>query len=272
MIRAEHVCCAYGRRPVLDDVSLQVPAGQLTGVIGPNGSGKTTLVRALTQAVPLRRGRVYFQGQPLEAIGRRALARRIAVVGQDDELPLEMDVEDFIGLGRIPYQQRMQFFLTPADRAAVDRAVELTGTAAFRGRRLRQMSGGERQMVVLARVLAQQPAVLLLDEPMVYLDIAHQVALMDLIRRLVRQGHLAVLIVLHELNIAAEYCDQVALLSKGKLACFGAPEDVLTYPRIEAVYGTAVVVQKNPFSGKPNVLLVSEEQKLRGAGPWQRKG
>ena len=172
-----------------------------------------------------------------------------------------MTVKEFVLLGRIPYYKNLQFFENKQDLIAADRAMIMTDTERLKDHFMSEMSGGEVQLAFIARAIAQEPSLLLLDEPTAHLDITHQVSILDLIKRLNRQYNLTVIIVLHDLNLASEYCDRLVLMDSGKIQKVGRPEEVLTYKDIEEVYHTVVVVEKNPLSGKPFVLVVSEEVK-----------
>lgn len=259
MLKATRVDCGYGQKPVLFDINITIEKRECTGIIGPNGSGKTTLLRLLSRAITPAKGSMMFAGKELTSIPVKDLAREIAVVSQTQPAD-HMTVEEFVLLGRVPHHARFQFFDTKNDRSAVDKALRLTGTEEFRGRLIGQMSGGERQLVYIARALAQAPQVLLLDEPTTHLDIAHQVKVLDLIRRLNLDLGLTVVMILHDLNLAGEYCHRLVLLDRGRIHTDGTPEDVLTYQTIEEVYRTVVIVNKNPISGKPYVFLVPEKQ------------
>lgn len=248
------------------DISLRVPAGEILGIIGPNGAGKTTLLRALTRVIAPRAGSIRFEGRDMRALSAQSLARRIAVVSQNPPSGF-MGVREYVLLGRLPHYGRFQFFESGKDRDIVEWALEMTGARPFRDRRMEALSGGERQLVRIARALAQQPRLLMLDEPIAHLDIGHQVAVLDRLRRLNRDMGLTLVMVLHDLNLAAEYCHILALLGNGRLRSFGPPEAVIRYRTIEAVYKTVVVVDKNPVSGKPYVLTVPEDRR----GPARRE-
>jgi iron complex transport system ATP-binding protein len=169
-------------------------------------------------------------------------------------------VEEFVLLGRIPHFRAMQFVESRHDRDVASRCMELTDTLRLRDKPIQHLSGGERQLAQIARALAQEPRLLLLDEPTAHLDITHQVTVMDLLRKLVRELDLTVVMVLHDLNLASEYCDRLALISQGRVFKTGVPRDVIDYRVIEEVYKTVVVVNENPVSGKPYVLIVPEEE------------
>ncbi len=260
MICIKGLGCGYYDRQILWDINLEVPAKEIVGIIGPNGSGKTTLLRAISRLLKPKQGMIHLDGKDIWQMKYRELAKKIAVVSQGS--PEEaLTVEEFVLLGRIPYFEGLQFLETNHDFEVAKECMTLTDVLRFKDRPIGQISGGERQLALIARALAQEPALLLLDEPTTYLDIAHQVGMLDLIRRFNRKIGLTVVMVLHDLNLASEYCDKLVLLSNGKIYKQGTPEEVLDYKTIEEVYKTVVVVEKNQISKKPYILLVSEEEK-----------
>jgi iron complex transport system ATP-binding protein len=262
MIRLEKIQCGYGPKIVLDGIDLEIKKGEFVGIIGPNGSGKTTVLRAITRLIKPVRGKIFLDDRDIYSLNHQEIAQQIAVVSQN--LPvITMTVKEFVLLGRIPYYKNLQFFENKQDLIAADRAMIMTDTERLKDHFMSEMSGGEVQLAFIARAIAQEPSLLLLDEPTAHLDITHQVSILDLIKRLNRQFNLTVIIVLHDLNLASEYCDRLVLMDSGKIQKAGTPEEVLTYNDIEEVYHTVVVVEKNPLSGKPFVLVVSEEVKKR---------
>jgi len=264
ILTLDNVKCGYGRNIVLRDVGLSVGKGELVGVIGPNGSGKTTLLRAITNVVPLGKGGIAFRGESIRTMSRRDIAEEIAVVSQAREDAFyNMTVEEAVLLGRIPHFGKYQWIEKREDREIADECMRLTDVVGLRDRELGNLSGGERQRVFIARALAQKPKLLLLDEPTSHLDITHQVGILDLIRRLNREFSLTVIMVLHDLNLASEYCDRIALLNDGRIEKIGPPEEVINFRTIEDVYKTLVVVDKSPVSGKPHVFVASEEKRQK---------
>ena len=262
MIKMEQVQCGYGPRIVLDGIDLAIKKGEFVGIIGPNGSGKTTVLRAITRLIKLMRGNIYLDDKDIYTLSHREIAQKIAVVSQN--LPVvNMTVKEFVLLGRVPYYKNLQFFENERDLIAADRAMTMTDTGRLNDHYLSEMSGGEVQLAFIARAIAQEPSLLLLDEPTAHLDITHQVSILDLIKRLNKEYNLTVIIVLHDLNLASEYCDRLVLMDNGRIRKAGTPEEVLIYKDIEEVYHTVVVVEKNPLSEKPFVLVVSEEVKER---------
>jgi iron complex transport system ATP-binding protein len=257
MLEIKGLSCGYGKRVVLLDVGFGVQKGEFMGVIGPNGSGKTTLMRAINGYLPLTKGAILFEGKRINRIVRRELATKVAVVTQSPEGMPPFSVEEFILLGRIPHWGRLQLLETKQDVEITERAMELTKIDHLRSRRMEELSGGERQLVFVARAIAQEPRLLFLDEPTVHLDIGHQVQIMDLLRQLNREWSLTIVVVLHDLTLASLYCDRLILLHKGRLHSIGPPTDVLTRGVIEEVYRTGVTVMETPVGGRPIILPVS---------------
>ncbi len=265
MLKVTGLACGYGKKTIISGVDLDVQRGEFFGLIGPNGSGKTTLLRAVSRAIRPMAGEIILDGQRLAAIPGRDLARQVTVVAQ--VLPVvDLTVEEFVLLGRLPYFKDMQFVESAQDSAVALKSMALTDSLRLRDKPMNQLSGGERQLAGIARALAQEPRLLLLDEPTAHLDITHQVVIMDLLRKLVREMNLTVVMVLHDLNLASEYCSRMALMSSGRIFTAGTPEEVINYQVIEEVYKTIVVVNKNPISGKPNVLIVPDDELRRSRG------
>jgi iron complex transport system ATP-binding protein len=253
----QNLTSGYGSDFLIEEINFRIRKGSFTGIIGPNGSGKTTLFKTITCELPCIKGSIYIQGKDIHKMSFKEKAQNIAIVGQDIESAY-IPVEEYVLMGRYPYQKRFQFFETENDRAIADKFMELTGISHLKKKYLNQLSGGEQQLASIAKALTQEPEILLLDEPTSHLDITHQVQILNLIQRLNEQMGLTVLIVIHDLNLAGEYCNQLMLMNKGKLHVQGTPEEVLVYNHIEQVYGTVVVTKTNPVSGKPVIFLVSE--------------
>jgi iron complex transport system ATP-binding protein len=259
MLEVRNLTCGYGRDFLLRDINFKVSNKEIVGVIGPNGSGKTTLLRGMSRALKPKSGIVTLEGKDIWKMSFKELAKKAAVLAQGTN-PAPMSVEEFVLLGRIPHLKKLQFFEGKNDFTIAEECLRLTDTLALKNHLMTQISGGERQLVFIARALAQQPKLLLLDEPTTHLDISHQVRILDLIKRLNRSLGLTVIMVLHDLNLAAEYCQRLILLNNGRIFREGVTDDVINYKTIEEVYKTVVVVEKNPVSGKPYVLLVSQER------------
>lgn len=272
MLEINNLTCGYDSKFFLKDINFKVKEKEFIGIIGPNGSGKTTLLRAITKVIGLQKGDIFLENKNIKHLTLNQLAQKIAVVSQVFDLDLKMKVEEFVLLGRTPHRKRLQFLETKTDEEITDKAMTLTDTFRFKDRVIGSLSSGERQLVFIARALAQEPKLLLLDEPINHLDITHQINILDLIKKLNKENDLTVIIVLHDLNLASEYCHRFMLLNNGRIHKIGSPEQVLTYQIIEEVYKTVVVVEKNPVSGKPCVLLVSEEEKGKRRTTWKEKG
>lgn len=219
-------------RLVVDDVSLQVEDGTTVGLLGPNGSGKSSLIRILAGLRPPSSGDVLLDGSPLADMSRRRLARRLAVVEQEPATSQDLRVRDVVALGRVPHRPAWAPD-SAQDRAIIEEAAAHAGIADRLEQRFSTLSGGERQRTQIARALAQEPEILLLDEPTNHLDVRHQLALLALVRRM----PMTCLVALHDLNLAAAYCDQVFVLSEGRVVAGGPPAQVLTESLIAEVYG-----------------------------------
>jgi iron complex transport system ATP-binding protein len=247
---------AYGEEIALEGVSLHVEPGEVVGLLGPNGSGKSTLVRVLSGILPHYGGAARVDGVEVRHTRRRDLARKLAVVPQETSFGFPFTVLETVLMGRHPHLAGLAF--------EADRDIELAraalgrcGAAHLEGRTIQDLSSGERQRVVFARALVQEPQALLLDEPASFLDIRHQTELYDLVRELAAADGTAVLTVLHDLNLAAEYCDRIYLLRKGRVAAAGRTHEVFTYANLTAVYETEVYVDTNDLTGQLLVVPLS---------------
>jgi iron complex transport system ATP-binding protein len=247
-VEAEGVSFAYDREDVLDGLSLTIGAGSFTGLLGPNGSGKTTLIQLLAGAFHPRAGQVRVLGRELSSWDRRELARTVAVVPQRFDLAFPFTVEEVVLLGRVPHRGPLSLD-SPDDLRVAREAMESTGVRDLAGRRITELSGGEQKRVVVAKALAQQPKILLLDEPAAHLDIRHQIGLYRLIDSIRRQTGLTVLSAMHDLNLAAAFCDRVALLKAGRLVASGPIPEVMTYRRLSEVFETDIYVGVNDLTG-----------------------
>jgi iron complex transport system ATP-binding protein len=244
------VVAGYGAREVLHGLTFGLSAGEVVGLVGPNGAGKSTLVAVAARGLAPTAGEVLLDGAPLRGYGRRALARRLAVVPQGGELPEGFTVDEVVAMGRTPHAGFLRG-PAPADEAAIEDALRRTDVFALRARRVETLSGGERQRVVLARALAQDPGVLLLDEPTNHLDLRYQVETLRVARAAAAHG-VAVLVVVHDLNLAARACDRVALLEAGRIVANGPPAEVFTQARLRSVYQADVRVHE--LDGVPTVV------------------
>lgn len=252
VLEARAVSFAYRGRPVLREISLRVEPGEVLGLLGPNGSGKSTLVRVLAGVLPRYRGDVWLGGEQLRLVPRRAVARRLAVVPQETAFTFPFSVLETVLMGRHPHLEGLRFE-SERDIALARAALARCGAGGLESRNILELSAGERQRVVFARALAQEPQVLLLDEAGSFLDVRHQVEMYELVRELAAQG-VSVLAVLHDLNLAAEYCDRIALLRDGALLMQGPTAEVFTYTNLTRAFDTEVYVDLNHITGS---LLVT---------------
>lgn len=247
-LTARNVTWRIGRTTIVDDVTLDVAPGTTLGLLGPNGSGKSSLLRLLAGVRRPASGQVLLDGADLRTLRRREIARRIAVVEQHAQTELDLLVSDVVTLGRIPHRSTWSA-QSDADRAAVTDALDQVELGAFADRPWHTLSGGERQRVHIARALAQAPQDLLLDEPTNHLDVHHQLDLLSLVRRL----PVTSIIALHDLNLAAMFCDQLVVLKEGAVVAAGSPADVLTPDLIASVYRVRSVVTSDGPGGTPAV-------------------
>jgi iron complex transport system ATP-binding protein len=254
LLAVRDIAFGYGGRFRLERVSFAVAVGEILGVIGPNGSGKTTLIRLLSRVREPERGQIRLSGEPIARLSRRALARQVAVVPQEPPLAFSFSVEELALMGRHPHA-RGRLFEGPEDLARAREAMALTGVLDLARQSVDALSGGERQRALIARALAQEPRLLLLDEPTSHLDLRHQCDVVTLLRRLNRDRDMAIVLVSHDLNLAAEAADRLLLLEGGRVAREGPPAAVLDEAVLEAAYGCPVRVEKSPVSGRPVVSI-----------------
>lgn len=248
-LTVENLSLAYGSRRVVDGVSFTVDAGEMVSIVGPNGSGKSTLLRGMSRLQKPSGGRVLLGETDIRDLGARAVARILAILPQSPDGGADLTVRELVYRGRFPHQGLMQR-ITPADADAVEWAMDAADVSALASRPTGSLSGGERQRAWIALALAQQPKVLLLDEPTSFLDIAHQVEVMHLLRRLNREG-ITVVSVLHDLVLAGRFSDRVIALSNGRIEFDGPPAAVLEPKGLERVFGVAMMVLRDPETGMP---------------------
>lgn len=245
---------SFGDKKVLKGVSFEVRPGEFMGLMGPNGSGKTTLLRCVMNYLTPPEDAISIDGAEIRSIPPETLARTFAVVPQSSSTDFTFSAYDIVMMGRLPHRKNRFAGPSRADADAVRGAMDRTGTWALASRPFFALSGGERQRVIIARAVAQHPEALLLDEPTVYLDINGQLEVMDLIKSLNQEEGITVISVLHDVNMAARYCDRIALLSNGRLEAMGPPAEVLTPGVIQSVYGVEVAVRRDPFTNAVYVM------------------
>lgn len=234
IIKAENICVSINDKEIVHNLSLEIPEGKVTAIIGPNGCGKSTTLKALSRILPYK-GSVTFKGSEMSALSQREFAKSLAILTQSPQAPSDLTVNDLVEMGRFPHRG----FLGRGgkdDREHVEWALAQTGVTAMRNRLLNTLSGGERQRAWIAMALAQRPEVLLLDEPTTYLDICHQLEIMQLIGRLNQELGLTVVMVVHDLNHAIMYADHVVVVKAGKLVTSGAPREIITAELLAEVF------------------------------------
>ncbi len=256
MIELENISLGYNHQAVLQDVSLKAGPGQILGLVGPNGSGKSTLIKGITGVIGLRSGRILIDDHDIKTIKPDKLARLAATVPQSPALPGAFTAFEVVLMGRTPHLGLLRYE-GGKDVAIAWQAMEATHTQSFAERRVSELSGGERQRLVIARALTQQPKAMLLDEPTANLDINHQVEILNLVKSLCLEQSLTVIIALHDLNLAAQYCDWMVMLNGGKVYTEGTPLDILTAPNIKEVYGADVCVYPHPINKLPTTLITA---------------
>ena len=243
--------------PVLKNVSLTIAAGEVLGILGPNGSGKSTLLKVLMRILIPQQGRVELFGRPHAAFSQAEVSRRVAFVPQETQQAFPFTISEMVLMGRYPHHNRTWGlgWESSQDRAVALQAMSDLDVSHLGSRLITNVSGGERQRAVIARALAQEPDVLLLDEPTAFLDLHHQLEIARIIRRLNRERGLTVVLVSHDLNLASQYCDRVLLLREGEIVTMGSPAEVVAKEPLERVYGCPVLVDSHPQSGMPRVTL-----------------
>ncbi|OPX20407.1 MAG: ABC transporter [Desulfobacca sp. 4484_104] len=257
-VRVENLGVSYGKRAILHNLSFQIPNGSFFIIIGPNSSGKTTLLKTMAGVVKPQQGVVEILGKPLADYAKKTLAQKIAVVPQYTPTDVPFKVLEVVLMGRSPHLS-LAGLEQKRDLEIAAAAMAVTRVDHLADRRLDQLSGGELQRVVIARALCQQPRLIMLDEPTASLDLAHQVNIMDLLEGLREERGLTVIMISHDVNLAAMYGDQLLLLKEGRIVSLGTPRQVLTYAELEQAYDCMLLVDDNPLRDVPRVTLVPKK-------------
>ncbi|XEC97203.1 heme ABC transporter ATP-binding protein [Paenibacillus tarimensis] len=269
MIDVRQLVVKTDEQRIVDGVSCTFGKERMIGIIGPNGAGKSTLLGAISGYLPYHTGEVLLDGKRIESYSRKALAKRVAVLQQGGLPGTMFTVREVVEMARYPFQNWLGDETGDAGQV-IGHALQVMGLEQLAERRLDQLSGGERQRVALAKVLAQQPEIIMLDEPTTYLDIGYQVQLLDVVRDWQRLEGMTVIAVLHDLNLAAQYCDSLIVMNKGRIIRSGSPDEVLTAEMIREVYGAEAVITPHPVTGCPQLLLQPGRSAQQATGDKQR--
>ncbi|PPI83530.1 cobalamin/Fe(3+)-siderophore ABC transporter ATP-binding protein [Marinobacter maroccanus] len=259
----ENLSAGYGDRTILDGLDLAIVPGRITSIVGANACGKSTLLRTMSRLLAPSRGQVLLDGKSVHQCPTRELARTLGLLPQSPVTPEGITVADLVSRGRHPHHGLMSRW-SPRDDEAVANALEVTKTADLADREVDELSGGQRQRVWIAMALAQETDVLLLDEPTTFLDVSHQVEVLDLLTDLNHRRSITIIMVLHDLNLAARYSDHLVAMAKGRLYAHGQPEDVLNEETILSVFGLRSQVVRDPISGSPMMLPIGRHRLAEG--------
>lgn len=263
MLKVESVSIRYDNKTIVSDFTFQAHEGEIVSIIGPNGSGKSTLLKAVAKVIPFYKGNVQLAGKKLKSMSSKQVARSMCMVSQKNEAPFDMTVVDLVSYGRHPHKKWYETF-NDDDMKIVDWALEKTHLTAYKERTVSSLSGGESQRAWIAMALAQKPKILLLDEPTTYLDISHQHEVLELVRELNKDMGMTVIMVLHDLNQAARYSDQIVVVQNGKRVMCGSPSCVMTTSMIRDVYHMNAEVEHAPTENSPRVHLICTAKKQNG--------
>ncbi|CAM4079400.1 iron ABC transporter ATP-binding protein [Bacillus manliponensis] len=255
MLKAQSLNIEYDQKKVLDDFQISVKKGEIVSIIGPNGSGKSTALKAMSRLIPVQEERVFLDGKDLRSLGTKAISKMMSVLFQSNEPPSDIIVEDLVKYGRSPHKKWYEP-TNNEDLKIVEWAIEKTGLLSLKHRLVSSLSGGEAQRAWMAMSLAQRPSILLLDEPTTYLDIAHQLQLLELVHNVNRELGMTIVMVLHDLNHASIYSDKICVISEGKIVTYGTPEEVMTKKMIRDVYGVECEIDQHPQYGKPRIHIL----------------
>ncbi len=256
ILKVKGLCAGYFNHPVLKDISFDLKQGEWLGVIGPNGAGKTTLLKSLCRVIVPEAGSVWYLGREIRDWPTRELARHIAILSAEDTMRFPFTVREVVMMGRSPYWSRFGWE-SRDDQRIVDKSLALSDTTELQDKTFFDLSSGEKRRVMISQALAQEPQLLFLDEPNAFLDLKHQVQLFSLLKQLHQTQKLTLLMTLHDLNLAAEFCSRLILLKQGEIVTAGRPQDVLTMANLRQVYGVQAKVWKNPVTRTPWIFPVS---------------
>lgn len=259
MLKAQSLNISYDHKKILDDFKIDVEKGEIVSIIGPNGSGKSTALKAMSRLIPVEKGKILLDGKDLHSLSSKSISKTMSVLFQSNEPPSDITVEELVNYGRTPHKKWFER-KNDEDVSIVEWAIEKTGLTSLKDRQVSSLSGGEAQRAWIAMSLAQRPKILLLDEPTTYLDIAHQLQLLELIQTVNRELGMTIVMVLHDLNQASIYSDKVCVISKGIVVKYGSSEEVMTQEMVRQVYGVECEIDSHYLHGKPRINLMGISQ------------
>jgi iron complex transport system ATP-binding protein len=268
-LASDGLTLAYDGEPVVVDLSLVIPDGKISAIVGPNACGKSTLLRGLARLLKPRRGAVYLDGRQISSYPTREVALRLGLLPQSPSAPDGLTVEDLVGRGRYPHQGWLRQW-SAQDEQAVERALALTHLTELRRRPVDELSGGQRQRAWVALAVAQEAELMLLDEPTTFLDMAHEIEVLDLLHDLNRVSGRTVVLVIHDLNLAARYADQLIVMSKGRIKAQGPPSEVISEQLLRDVFGVECRVMRDPVVGTALVIPISRAERHGAAASLAR--
>jgi len=259
VLQARNLTVSYDQRVAVADLTLSLNLGEITAILGPNGAGKSTLLRTLNGQIPKSSGTIVLDGEPIERLNRRSISRRIAVVAQEAELRFPVTVLEFVLGGRFAWATHSGWgWETERDLQVADEVLQETELSDLSARLMNELSGGERQRALMARALATEAPILLLDEPTANLDLSHQATLLNLVRKRCDENQAAALVVTHDINLAAQFANNIVLMKRGKAVHSGTPEEVLKAEILQEVFEVRVLVDKHPLTGGPRITTIAK--------------
>lgn len=256
-LNIDNLSCGYADGFRISDININIKKGSFVGIVGRNGSGKTTLLKGIMSDIPIMGGSVCVGGKNIYNISTSERSKIISVVPQFSDI-CEMKVSEYVLMGRVPFRKKFQFFDTDEDIAIAEYYMKMTGTYKLKDKNITELSGGEQQMVCIASALTQQPQLLLLDEPTSHLDMTHQIQVLNIIKSLCANSSLTVMMIIHDISFASEYCDYIVMMKQGKVFKQGLSQDVINADNIKYLYDTDVFVHTNPISGNPMIFPISK--------------
>ena len=250
IININQLYFSYGKTPTLKDINLSIPAGKITIFLGPNGSGKSTLLKLMARLIEPKSGEILFKNKNIFTTPSKALAKELSILVQDPSAPMEFDVFNLVKAGRYPYQTFLNSY-SKDDEKSIDKALHITHLQALKYTKLHNLSGGQRQRAFIAMILAQDTEVLLFDEPTNHLDIKHQLEILHLVKKLNSEENRTIIMVLHDINLALRFADELFVLQDGQISAFGSAYDTINADLMWEVFGVKTQIQPSPISDRP---------------------